>query len=94
MTLKPILHSKRAGESYPVQVDFSPRLTGTLAAAAVSTGSTAPASGITASGAVVADNAVRFLLAGGAAGSSYDIRVIANLDNGGVIEEVLRVVVS
>lgn len=49
------------------------------------------ASGITGSGAIVADNAVRFLLSGGVAGLIYDIRVIANLDNGDVIEEVLRV---
>ena len=92
--LKPIQHPKRAGESYPIKVDFSNRLTGTLEGAAVVSGAASGSTGITVSSVTAVPPGIKFTVAGGTAGQIYDVLVSATLDTGAVLQEVIRVEVS
>ena len=89
--LKSLIHEKRVGESYPLQVDFSNRLTGTLESAVVSSGSVMAETGITIGSVSSTSTTVQFGLSGGAAGESYSILVQAELSTGAIVQELVVV---
>lgn len=92
--LKPIFHDKRAGESYPLAIDFTTRLRDTLAGATIVSGAITGASGLTVSNVTSTATDVRFIMSGGTAGATYDLLVSATLNSGWVIQELVRVAIT
>ena len=91
---KLLKHPKFAGESYPISVDFAPRLTDTLQGASLSSPSVAADTGLTVGSPSIVGTEVRFNLSGGSPGQEYTVTVSAMVTGGGPIQAKLLVQVS
>jgi len=92
--MRPIRHEKHAEESYPIQVDFSPRLTQALDGATVVSATVAAENGLTVSSITTPSNNVRFNIAGGLPGRLYAVAVVATLNTTAKIQQNIEIEVK
>lgn len=89
---------KWPSESYPVSINFAPRLTGNLQGSTITSASISvtPSSGLTVSTPTVRnDTDVVFRISGGSSGKAYECVITVNLSSApDVLEERLRVKVK